>query len=387
MKGAALLKIAIEARPIKWSYGTGIGNYTNSLIHKLGELDLSNEYTFLWPEPGTTVELPFPRNHGTYYLPKDDEREEIEIPLWLTRERVDLFHLPQNGFRIPQKKSCKIVVTIHDLIPYFLPEMVRPSFLKRFTREMPYIVEQADQIVTVSEASKSDIISVFGIEPGKITVLPSAPSAAYRPLPQETTRRKLALKYGIKRSFILYVGGLNPRKNVAELIQAYAKINRELRDGQQLLILGPECKHRYRLQLLAEALGLTEEVIFPGFVPSEDLPLFYNGADLFVYPSLYEGFGLPPIEAMACGTPVITSNVSSLPEVVDHAALQVAPDDTLQLAECIFRVLNDQNLRRSLSTKGLECSANYNWDRIARQMLNLYQWVVDGISSPTAVGE
>lgn len=381
------MKIAIEARPIKWSYGTGIGNYTYCLIQKLGEVDRSNDYTFLWPEPGSAAELPFPRSHNIYNLPKDDEREEIEIPLWLAGEQVDLFHLPQNGFRMPQVKTCKIVVTIHDLIPYFLPEMVRPSFLKRFTREMPYIVERADQIVTVSHASKQDIIAVFGIEPSKITVLPSAPSAAYRPLPPEATRRKLASDYGIKKRFILYVGGLNPRKNVAELIQAYAKINRELHDGQQLLILGPECKHRFRLQLLAEALGLKDQVIFPGFVANNDLPFFYNGADLFVYPSLYEGFGLPPIEAMACGTPVITSNVSSLPEVVGQAALQVAPHDTLQLAECIFRVLDDLNLRRSLVTKGLERSANYSWDCIARQMLNLYQTVVNGVASATTVGE
>ena len=386
-KGAAPLKIAIEARPIKWSYGTGIGNYTYCLIQKLAEVDRGNDYAFLWPDTGDTAELPFPRSHGIYNLPKDDEREEFEIPLWLAKERVDLFHLPQNGFRIPQAKTCKIVVTIHDLIPYFLPEMVRPSFLKRFTREMPYIVERADQIVTVSEASKRDIISVFGIEPAKITVLPSAPSVAYRPLSPEATGRRLASTYGIKRRFILYVGGLNPRKNVAELIQAYAKINRELRDGQQLLILGPECKHRFRLQLLAEALGLKDRVIFPGFVANGDLPLFYNGADLFVYPSLYEGFGLPPIEAMACGTPVITSNVSSLPEVVGQAALQFAPDDTLQLAESIFRVLDDLTLRRLLITKGLERSANYSWDRIARQMLNLYQTVVNDVSSPTAVGQ
>jgi glycosyltransferase involved in cell wall biosynthesis len=174
------------------------------------------------------------------------------------------------------------------------------------------------------------------------------------------------------------VGGLNPRKNIAELIYAYSKIYRDLPGGQQLLIFGPNGQHLDRLQLLVKSLSLEEAVRFPGFVPSEDLPLFYNGADLFVYPSLYEGFGLPPIEAMACGTPVITSNVSSLPEVVGDAAVQINPYDTLELADTIFQVLTIERLRESLIKKGLEHCRKYDWTRIAGQILAVYQDTVRG---------
>jgi glycosyltransferase involved in cell wall biosynthesis len=371
------LKIAIEARPIKWSYGTGIGNYTFSLIQKLNELDTVNEYTFLWADNRPMPHIPFTREYSFYYLPKDDEREMVEMPYWLAREKADIFHLPQNGFRIPDPKSCKIIVTIHDLIPYFLPEMVRSSFLKRFITEMPNIVERADRIITVSETSKNDILKIFKIDRAKIVVIPSAPAGSYRLFPKQDTKQKLACRYGIKKPYLLYVGGLNPRKNIMELIYAYSKIYRDLPGGQKLLILGPDGKHSDRLQLLVKSLNLEQEVVFPGFIKSEDLPLFYNGADLFVYPSLYEGFGLPPIEAMACGTPVITSNVSSLPEVVGDAALQINPYDTLALANGIFRVLNDESLRESLIKKGLKHSRKYNWNRIATQILSVYQDVMN----------
>lgn len=368
------MKIAIEARPVKWSYGTGIGNYTHSLISKLNEIDVENEYTFLCPDNHPSDYLPFMKEYTFYALPKDDEREEAELPIWLSREQADLFHLPQNGFRIPARCSCKLIVTIHDLIPYFLPEMVRPSFLKRFINEMPTIVERADRIISVSNTSKQDIVNIFKIDPNKITVIPSAPTSAFHPLPKSEIKNWLRKTYGLKKPYILYVGGLNPRKNVTELIYAYSKIRRELPDGQQLVVLGPEGKHRSKLKLLGEVLNITaEELIFPGFIDSSELPNFYNGADLFVYPSLYEGFGLPPIEAMACGTPVITSNVSSLPEVVGDAALTVNPYDTLALAETILKVLSDDSLRLDLSNKGLRHSVKYNWDTITAQILKVYR--------------
>lgn len=368
------MKIAIEARPVKWSFGTGIGNYTHSLISKLCEIDSENEYTFLCPDDQPKTYIPFTKDFSFYALPKDDYREEIEIPLWLSREKAVLFHLPQNGFRIPAQCSCKLVVTVHDLIPYFLPEMVRPSFLKRFISEMPFIVERADRIITVSETSKQDIVRIFKVDPQKIVVIPSAPTKAFQPLSKHKTRDWIRKNYGIKKPFILYVGGLNPRKNVAELIYAYHKIRRILPKGQPLVILGPEGKHRTKLQLLGEALNITnEELIFPGFIDTPELPYFYNGAELFVYPSLYEGFGLPPIEAMACGTPVITSDVSSLPEVVEDAALTVNPNDTLALAEAMFKVLSDDALRADLSAKGLRHSSKYNWDDIAGKIIKVYR--------------
>ncbi|MGE5581385.1 MAG: glycosyltransferase family 4 protein [Bacillota bacterium] len=378
------MKIAIEARPVKWSYGTGIGNYTYCLIEKLNEIDTENEYTFLWPDEDPLPHIPYKKSYTYYTLPKDDEREEIEIPLWLAAEKVDLFHLPQNGFRTPKLSSGKLLVTIHDLIPYFLPEVVRPSFLKRFTREMPDIVERADHILTVSQLSKKDIGAIFGIPASKISVVYSAPAKNYRPLPANEVQNRLAEKYGLKTPYILYAGGLNPRKNVPELIYAYSKVHRDLPRLQKLVVLGGEGSHLSRLKYLVEALNLNGEIIFPGFVDSTDLPFFYNGADLFVYPSLYEGFGLPPIEAMACGTPVITSNVSSIPEIVGEAALQVNPNDTLELAENIFTVLENRALREALIQKGLQHSKLFTWEKSAAQILDIYRSIVNGKPVSTA---
>ncbi len=382
------MKIAMEARPIKWSYGTGIGNYTHSLIAKLNELDRTNDYTFLWAEGEPGEMIPFTRPYSYYSLPREDQREEAEIPLWLSREAADVFHLTQNGFRTPRPGSYKIVVTIHDLIPYFYPEMVRPSFLKRFTTEMPLIVNRADQIITVSEASKVDLVNVFKLSPEKISVIPSGPSPAFHPYPRAEISQWLRERYGLKHPYLLYVGGLNPRKNVLELLYAYAKVLRDLPNQQKLVILGGACRHLEKLKLLAEALDISEDVVFPGFVRTEELPFFYNGADLFVYPSLYEGFGLPPIEAMACGTPVITSNVSSLPEVVGPAAVTVDPRDTLQLAQAIYDVLENPVLRTELIRQGLERAKIYHWDSIARQVLHVYEQVVnpgDGRRQPLKV--
>jgi glycosyltransferase involved in cell wall biosynthesis len=367
------MKIAIEARPIKWSYGTGIGNYTYCLIEKLNEIDQTNNYTFLWPDQHPESFIPMQRPYTSYFLPKDDRREELEIPVWLQQEEADLYHLPQNGFRIPQNTTSKLVVTIHDLIPYILPEMVRPSFLKRFILEMPEIIERSDHIITVSHAAKLDIIKLFKVAPAKISVVPSAPAASYRRLPPVTVAEQLHQKYRLRRPFILYVGGLNPRKNIAELIYAYSKISRELPDGQLLVIPGSEGHHLQQLHTLVNALDLEANVVFPGFVASVDLPLLYNGADLFVYPSLYEGFGLPPIEAMACGTPVIVANTSSLPEVVGEAALLVNPHDTLQLAETMWQVLNDPALAANLTNQGLEHCKKYTWEANATQILQIYK--------------
>ena len=378
------MKIAIEARPIKWSYGTGIGNYTFALIQQLAATDHCNQYTYLWPDDNPQPYIPVQHNYTHYALPKDDQREEIEMPFWLTKERADLFHLTQNGFRTPINAPCKIVVTVHDLIPYFLPEVVRPSFLKRFIYEMPTILERADRIITVSKASKLDIIKVFGTNAAKITVIPSAPAADLLPIPKSKALSFLQEQFGLGRPFILYVGGLNARKNVAELIYAYSKVYRELPRGEELVILGAESKNREKLEQLAAALELTAVVKFPGFVDSQLLPWFYSGASLFVYPSLYEGFGLPPIEAMACDTPVITSNCSSLPEVVGDAAFQVNPSDTLQLAEAIFKVLTNGYLSQRLIKKGRQRCQLYQWPKIAAQVLEVYQNVVNGVATPKA---
>lgn len=366
------MKIAIDARTAKWSKGTGIGNYTHYLLKSLGHLGKAHQFTFLWPDE-TINTIPFPSGFSYRSVGKIDREEERIIPQWLREERVDLYHLPQNGLRFPKDSGVPTIVTVHDLIPYIMPEMVRRTYLERFIDEMPEIVSRSHAIVTVSECARQDIIRLFHANADKIHVIPSAPSPIYRQRSKASAQSYLHRKYGIQYPFLLYVGGLNPRKNVAQLIWAFSKVYLELPHHHQLVIPGDDGRHREELQSLVNNLHLNDDVIFPGFVPDSDLPYFYNASDLFVYPSLYEGFGLPPLEAMASGTPVIASNQSSLPEVVGEAALMVHPMDSLGLSQEIYRVLNNAELRASLIASGLERVKKFRWTRIGQEFIRLYE--------------
>ena len=370
------MKIAIEARPARWARGTGIGNYTYCLLNILKHIRKDHQFTFLWPDEDL-ADIPFSRPFTFCPVGKVDQDEERLIPQWLEMEDVDVYHLPQNGLRFPKKSNVPTVVTVHDLIPYIYPEMVRRSYLERFVDEMPEIISRADRIVTVSESARQDIIRLFSVDNyNKIVVIPSAPSSRYRPRPKDKCRNYLNYKYKLNHPYLLYVGGLNPRKNVAELIYAYQGIKRSLPGQHQLVIPGADGRHRQDLEGLVKQLNLKGDVIFPGFVPEKDLPLFYNGADLFVYPSLYEGFGLPPLEAMASEVPVVASNASSVPEVTGDAAVLVHPKDTLSLSKAIFKALTDEELRHNLIENGKKRVKRYRWIDIGRSFLSLYESLI-----------
>lgn len=366
------MRIAIEARPIRWALGTGIGNYTYFLIKSLNHLGARHRFSFLWPDDDLTG-LPFHGYYSHYPVGKIDRDEDRLIPQWLRSEKSEVFHLPQNGIRFPNAKTIPVIITLHDLIPYLLPEMVRRSYLLRFLDEMPEIIERAALIVTVSECARQDVLRLFGPRPDKVVVVPSAPDPRYRPRPKHECFQYVRKKYNLQYPYILYVGGLNPRKNVAQLIWAYRQVRHELPGLQQLVIPGEPGRHQEDLRKLVDQLHLTEDVVFPGFVDQRDIPYLYNAADLFTYPSLYEGFGLPPLEAMASGVPVITSNVSSLPEVSGDAAVQVDPMDSNALAKAIFEVLTNEELRGSLTERGFKRAKEYRWTKIGLAFLGLYE--------------
>lgn len=289
-----------------------------------------------------------------------------------------ILHLPNNGLGGHPSSSVRLVVTIHDLIPYLLPETCSKEYLKIFTTEMPRVVEQAKRIVAVSEHTRFDLERTFKIPPDVIRVIHEAPDAIYRPMNKTLVRTALADGYGLEKPFILYVGGFSVRKNLMALIRAYARVRRDLNEPHQLVILGlpgrgsyPDCKR------LVSALRLESWIRFPGFVPTRILPLFYNAASVFVYPSLYEGFGLPPVEAMACGTPTITSNRSSLPEVVGEGAWQVEPDP-ISLAQAIKDIIDRPGAAEELSRNGLRKAGELSWRRAAQSLIDLYHELLSG---------
>lgn len=308
------MKIGIDARAARWYRGTGIGTYTYQLIYNLNLIDSKNPYLLFWPDENYSDI--HPGDNFSFKLITQEKRDnfwdEVDIPNILTDTGIEVYHVPQNGVGLPDKKNCPYVITLHDVIPYKLPETVGPNYLKIFLEKIPDIVKTADAVITVSNYSKKDIAETLGVPINRIYVTHLAAENIYYPMDRNTAKQLLSRKYAINDDFILYLGGFSPRKNIKGLIEAYYKIYRKLTKPQKLLIVGKHGRSYDDYRQLVNKLGIEEHVVFTGYIPVCDLPLFYNGASLFVYPSFYEGFGLPPLEAMACATPHATSRTNRL---------------------------------------------------------------------------
>lgn len=355
--------IAIDGRGAFFYRGTGIGTYTWQLLSRLpGEI------------PDLEIFLPG-QEYQTMQITADDVSLDPRADLWrqwflpraIKEKAVGLYHVPQNGLGLPAEKRCKETVTIHDLIPYRFPETVGRGYLKEFLTEMPRVLERSDGVITVSQCSKRDITAIFNYPEDRIRVIHEAPEPIYRPINGKMTKAFLAEKYGVYGDYILYIGGFGIRKNVKALINAFYLLKKEEHLPLQLVLPGKRNRDFDALDQLAAALGLEEDIIFPDYVPVNDLPYFYNGAMMMVYPSFYEGFGLPPLEAMACGTPVIAAKTSSLPEILGDAVVWCNPLDATDIAANIHRLYVSSALRRRLSQRGTEKAASYSWQKTAKE--------------------
>jgi glycosyltransferase involved in cell wall biosynthesis len=254
-----------------------------------------------------------------------------------------------------------------------MPETVDRPHLDYTLKNTPYIIEGVSHIITVSNYSKSDIQKYFGVDDEIITVTHLAADPIFRPLNREGSKRVIFNKYGVDKKYVLYLGGFSQRKNIARLIKAFKKVILEKEEVINLLILGEYSRSYKDLWKLTEELDLCEYVKFLNFVPTADLPHFYNGAEVFVYPSLYEGFGLPPLEAMQCGTPVVTSNVSSIPEIVGDSCILADPYSTDSIAASILKLLLDEDEWHKYSLMGMEKSKEYSWQKTAVETLEVYE--------------
>jgi glycosyltransferase involved in cell wall biosynthesis len=371
------MKIAIDARGISWYHGTGIGTYTENLLRNLFKIDNNNNYHLYWS--GNNYDKFEKDNWKIVMTSKRHQRffQQHYFPENLQNEAIDIYHIPQNGIGLKEEINCAKVVTIHDLIPYIMPETVGKGYLSKFIREMPTIINNSQGILTVSEYSKNDILKFFPIDKNKIFVTPLAANEHFRTLDKEKCKSALKNKYNITKPFVLYIGGFSDRKNVHSLIEAFSKIYKHLNEEHNLIILGSYRDSSQRLVKLVETLEMNSKIIFTGFIPEDELPMFYNAADIFVYPSLYEGFGLPPLEAMNCGTPVITSNVTSIPEVVGDAGILINPNNPIELQSEMINLLNNESLRKELSEKGLKRSKLFTWKKTAKKTLDAYKKIAE----------
>ncbi|MCY6355524.1 glycosyltransferase family 4 protein [Clostridium sp. ZS2-4] len=373
------MKIGIDSRAAKCYRGTGIGTYSYQLINSLNKIDSHNEYLLFMPE-SNNLSIKFNQNFIIKNISQNMNGnfwDEVNIPNILKIKDIDLYHVPQNGIGLPKTKACPFVITLHDIIPYKMPETVGEQYLKIFTKEIPRIIPMCDGIITVSHYSKQDIVNYFNFPPEKIFVTHLANEDIYKPLNKHTCKEFIKKTYAIEDDYILYVGGFSPRKNIVGLIDAFSKLISKSKNTKiKLVIAGSKGKSYSKYKKKAEDLRIENNVIFPGFIPLEHMPILYNASKIFVYPSLYEGFGLPPIEAMACGIPIIASNLTSIPEVVGDAAMLINPYDIEELSNAMYYIIENKTLENQLIKKSLLRSSHFNWIKTAEKTKKAYESII-----------
>lgn len=373
------MKILIDSRGASLYRGTGIGTYTHNLLKGLISINKNNSYHLFcsgpsfdeYKDPNTKI-IMTSKKHKTFF-------EEFYIPNYSKHNQIDLFHVPQNGIGLNDYNQETInIATIHDLIPYVLPETTGPSYLKNFLKKMPDIIENCDGILTVSEYSKKDILKFFPSFPSeRIFVTPLAANSEYKLLNKSQTLANVQKRFNFTGEYIMYVGGFSTRKNVQGLIESFNKIYSKLDKDIKLLIVGGLRDEGKRLESLSQTLTNSDKIIFTGFIEEEYLPTLYSGCKLFVYPSFYEGFGLPPLEAMSCGTPALASNTTSIPEVVKIKDLLFDPHSCAALEEKLITLLNNDNLLKELKVKSLELASQFSWRNTAFKTLEAYQKIYE----------
>jgi glycosyltransferase involved in cell wall biosynthesis len=377
------VKIAIDIRRMT---EFGIGTYTRNIIRALGRLDRQNKY-FLIGSPEKVREIgPLPPNFHTVPLLVSDRtwKGYFEFRTIVKRLQCDLVHIP-HLFSRPRFLPCPYVMTVHDLLEH----MSRSKNGSGMSRALHYqltrrVLKEAARVFAVSNFTKSEVEKVFGIAPGKIEVIYNAIDERFlHGHATEADRQLIAERYLVTYPFLLYAGRISPHKNLIRIIEAFSALRGELEKENlfpelKLIIIGDDLSGHPDLRRTVVRSGVHNDVRFFGFVPIEILRIFYDLAVVFLFPSLYEGFGLPPLEAMAHGTPVVTSNTSSLPEVVGNAAVLVNPENVFEIMRATHRVLVDRGFRERLKQAGYEQVQRFSWDDSARRVLRAYREVAGG---------
>jgi glycosyltransferase involved in cell wall biosynthesis len=365
-------RIGIDARKLK---DFGIGSYVRNLVEALSRRPEAAAYDFRLYVRGEDLDAVPPLGDHFSIVQEDSPGysvSELTRFSWrLLRERLDLFHATH--YVIPPLARARAVVTIHDIIhilyPQFLPNRAALVYARVMIRRA---LNRADRILTVSYNTKRDLVDYFGIAPARVEVVYNGVSSKFRPdLPREE-RERVAAKYRLPRPYLLFLGGEKPHKNVRNVLRAFAQARRERALPHALVLAGPMPKNRSRVEAIISALELDSRVCRPGVVPEEDLPGLYAGADAFLYPTLYEGFGLPVVEAMASGVPVLTSSTSALQEVAGGYALLVDPMDVDAIAKGIALLATDPARRAEFVELGKRRARDFSWDRAAERTLQIY---------------
>jgi glycosyltransferase involved in cell wall biosynthesis len=372
------MRIGIDAHAIGARQG-GNETYISNLIKSLAEIDGDNLYTIYLADAGAAAQWRecFTNRYKNFSLrllppPTPLVRVPVYLSYELFRRPVDVLHVQ---YTAPPFCRVPVVVTIHDLAFERMPETFtrRGSFQLKLT--VRRTAKKAAKIATVSEYSRRDLLDIYKLPPEKVVVTYNGVESSFTPRPSVPNEaEEVRRRFGVSRDFLLAVGSLQPRKNMVRLIRAYARLRSEREDFKaQLVIVGRKLWLASKIFDEVKRQRWADDVILTGYVADEDLPRLYRAARAFVYPSLFEGFGLPPLEAMACGTPVVTSDVSSLPEVTGAAALLIDPTDERALANALIEIVNNESLRAELREKGVAQAKKFTWRDAAEKTLRLYQ--------------
>ncbi|MFM2123669.1 MAG: hypothetical protein RL328_120 [Acidobacteriota bacterium] len=367
------MHIAIDAR----RYGFfGIGTYIRNLISSLAAIDRENRYTIILRSPADTLPGLPPNFHTTVFPhPDTDLAQNITFPWFVRKLRADLHHIPLNS--VPYFMPTPYVVTIHDLSS--LTSNSNGTIRELLHRERYRRgAARAARVIAVSNSTRRDLETVVGISPDRIRTVYSAPDPIFTPVGKEDPAATVLERYSIRPPFVLYAGTIRTHKNISRLIEAFAVVRAELESlpefsDLKLVIIGDELSRYPGVRRTVAVTRVSSHVRFLGFVPVDTLRIFYRAATVFAFPSLSEGFGLAPLEAMACGTPVIASDLPALIEAVGDAAELVSPENVFDIARALRTLLLDPDLRRRRSREGLAQTAQFRWDATARSVLEIYR--------------
>lgn len=364
------MKIAFDLRRIR---NPGIGRYMKDLVGAILALEPRGDYLLILP-PGSEDTIQTGSSSATTITPPlryYSIREQIQLPGILRRHKVDLLHAPH--FMLPLVRPCPSVVTIHDVIGWRWKEDIHSRVGRLYYRcMMSAAVRLADRIITDSKFSREDIVRCLGVDPEKITVIYPGISPRFRQINDNVQLENVRSKYRIENEYIVYAGIYKPRKNHAALLHAFRRFLSN--DGHtNLVLVGPLNEGEQELRQLADKLGVSKKVIFTGFVDDSELRAIYSAAKVYACPSLYEGFGFTVLEAMACGTPVVCTGETSLPEVAGDAALYADPRSPDEFGEALHKVFTNATLRSTLIDRGRKNLQRFRWEDAAKQTLGVYE--------------
>lgn len=371
------MRIGYDARILATSQLTGIGHYTSHLLNSLSSCETGHRLLLLFPRGGGGTGVPEGSFESIRSPIPDDLREDrfyrlwfdFYLPIMIRWKSIDLFHGP--AYLIPRTGRARTVVTVYDLTHEKYPQWA-PGCSAVFAKRVRQSVQRADAVIASSDATRRDIHDVYGIDDRKVRVIYGGVDSCFRPIEDRSLLAALRDRYRLPEYFVFSLLSLNPRKNLKGLLRAFSILKKTTRVPHVLVVAGKEYGG-YDVLNDAEKMGISDSFIFLNYFPGEELPLLYNLADVFVFPSLYEGFGLPPLEAMACGRPVIASRAGSLPEVLGDAALYCDPGDPADMAAQIADLVRSDQGKNELRRKGLAQAAKYSWDDCARSTLRLYE--------------